>query len=122
MANLRGSTGGSLGGGIINTRARGPVLEKNTGTCPVCWSGKGYPCQTKSGDDMRLTHLSLRAGKTEPPKARSGKRSAPKKQAPAKQAKTRGASAGKQPGPTVEQLPGGKSWNDDFPDTWGGTA
>lgn len=50
-------------GRIINTRRKAVVYEKNTETCKVCWSGKGWPCQTKNGGNMRLTHASLRAGK-----------------------------------------------------------
>ena len=39
----KGSSGASLGGGIIRTRKR-RSRQLNTTPCPVCGAGKGQPC------------------------------------------------------------------------------
>ncbi|WP_427019554.1 zinc finger domain-containing protein (plasmid) [Pseudarthrobacter sp. P1] len=48
----KGSSGTSLGGGIIHTRKR--TKQRNTAPCPVCGAGKGQPCfQSVPGRGLR---------------------------------------------------------------------
>ncbi|WP_425570112.1 zinc finger domain-containing protein [Paeniglutamicibacter cryotolerans] len=40
---LKGSSGASLGGGVVHTRRKKP-RQLNTVPCSVCGAGKGQPC------------------------------------------------------------------------------
>lgn len=57
----KGSSGASLGGGIIRTRKR-PALEKNPSPCPTCGAGKGQLCfepvPGRGLKDLKRTHRS----------------------------------------------------------------
>lgn len=55
----KGSSGTSLGGGIIHTRKR-KDKQRNVAPCPTCGAGKGQPCfESVPGRglrDLRKTH------------------------------------------------------------------
>jgi len=57
----KGTSGGSLGGGIVHTRKR-PQRQLNSSPCPMCGAGKGQTCQdNRPGMNLRpmsKTHAS----------------------------------------------------------------